>query len=67
MLFFCSLKGLNLVLSICMGLSIGEVTKGWVDITGEKLVFVINVGSCIATLALPHDQNKNMDRCGLKV
>ncbi len=38
--FFCSLKGLNLVSSICMGLFFGEITKGWVDITCEKLVCV---------------------------
>ncbi len=48
------MKGLNLVLSICMGLSFGEVVESWVDIIGEKLFcvvgganffFVVDVGS----------------------
>lgn len=35
------MKGLNLVLSICMGLSFGEVVESWVDIIGEKLFCVV--------------------------
>jgi hypothetical protein len=39
------MKGLNLVLSICMGLSFGEVVESWADITRAKLFFVVDVGS----------------------
>ncbi len=35
--FSCSMRGLNLVLSICMGSSFGKVTKGLIDIVGEKI------------------------------
>jgi hypothetical protein len=34
------MKGLNLVLSIYMGLSIVEVAKGWVGIARGKLFYV---------------------------
>jgi len=33
-------KGLNIVLSICMGSSFGEVVKSWADIIGGKLLYV---------------------------
>jgi len=34
------MKGLNFVLSIYMGSSYGKVNKGWVGVTGEKLLYV---------------------------
>ncbi len=49
------MRGLNLILSICMGSSFNEVVEGWVAIVGEKLLCVangaklfcvVNVGSC---------------------
>jgi hypothetical protein len=52
--FSCSVKGLNLVLSICMGLYFGEVAEGWANIvsgkflcvaSGAKFIYVVNVGS----------------------
>jgi hypothetical protein len=36
------MKGLNLVLSICMGLFFGGVVESWADITGEKLLCVVD-------------------------
>jgi hypothetical protein len=36
------MKGLNLVLSIFMGLYFGKVAKGWVDIVGGKLLYITN-------------------------
>ncbi len=48
------MRGLNLVLSICMGPSFSEVAKGYVDIAngkllcvdgGVKLFGIVNVGS----------------------
>jgi hypothetical protein len=39
------MRGLSLILSICMGLSCGEVIEGWVGVVGGKLLCVIDVGS----------------------
>jgi hypothetical protein len=39
------MKGLNIILSIYMGLSFREVAKGQVNIVGGKLFCVIDVGS----------------------
>ncbi len=53
-LVFLFHEGLNLILSICMGSSFGEVVENWADIiggkflcvaSGAKLFCVINVGS----------------------
>jgi hypothetical protein len=43
--YSCSMKGLNLILSICMGLSFSEVVKGYIGITSEEFLCVIDVGS----------------------
>jgi hypothetical protein len=37
-------KGLNLVLTICMGSSFGNLAKGWIDVVSEKFF-------CVATSA----------------
>jgi hypothetical protein len=39
------MKGLNIVLSICMGLSFGEVVEGWANILGGKFLCVVGGGS----------------------
>jgi hypothetical protein len=36
------MTSLNLILSICMGLSFGKVAEGWVAIAGEKFLHVTN-------------------------
>jgi hypothetical protein len=36
------MKGLNLVLLICIRFSFGEVVKGWADIVGGKFFCVAN-------------------------
>jgi hypothetical protein len=36
------MKGLNLVLSICIRSSCGEVVEGWAGIVGGKLFCVVN-------------------------
>ncbi len=41
----CFVRGLNLVLSICMGSSCGKVIKCWVGVVRGKLFCVIDVGS----------------------
>jgi hypothetical protein len=38
-------KGLNFILSICMGLSFGKVVESWVDIVGGKFHCVVGGGS----------------------
>ncbi len=38
-------RGLNIVLSICMGSSFGKVVEGWVGIVGGKFLCVVDVGS----------------------
>ncbi len=43
--FYFSMKGLNIVLSICMGLSFGEVVEGWASILGGKFLCVVVGGS----------------------
>jgi len=43
--FSCSMRSLNLVLSICTRSSHGEVVKGWANIVGKFCFCVINVGS----------------------
>jgi hypothetical protein len=40
--FSCSLRGLNLVLSIYMGLSFSKVVESWADIASEKLICVVD-------------------------
>jgi hypothetical protein len=35
------MRGLNLVLSIYMGSSFGEVAKGWASIVGGKFLYVV--------------------------
>ncbi len=51
---FFTLRGLNLVLPICMGSSFCKVVEGWVGIVGGKLfyvasgenfIYVVDVGS----------------------
>jgi hypothetical protein len=39
------MKGLNLVLSISMGLSFGEVVESWASIANGKFLCVVDVGS----------------------
>jgi hypothetical protein len=39
------MKGLNIILSICMGLFFGEVAEGWADILGGKFLCVVDGGS----------------------
>jgi hypothetical protein len=38
-------KGLNLIVSICMGSSFGEVVEDWAGIVGGKLLCVVSGGS----------------------
>jgi hypothetical protein len=40
--FFCSVKDLNIVLSICMGSSFGKLVEGWANIIGGKILCVID-------------------------
>jgi hypothetical protein len=47
--------GLNLVLTICMGLSFGGVTKGWVGIAFGKLLCVAVVQNSFVLSMLVHD------------
>jgi hypothetical protein len=52
--FSCSVRGLNLVLSICKGLSFGEVAKGWVNVVGGKLLCVVDGAKllCVCNVGL---------------
>jgi hypothetical protein len=43
-------KGLNLILSICIGLSFGEVAKGWADIINGKFFCVANGANFICVV-----------------
>jgi hypothetical protein len=47
--------GLNLVLTICMGLSFGGVTKSWVGIAFGKLFCVAMVQNSFVLSMLVHD------------